>query len=377
MTVAHKEVAAEWLAVWRVAYEQWRQDIKEWENDKQGKPPEKPLAKRLVLGDTTPEKLHEILSENPAGILVLRDELSGWLAEMEKKGRETQREIFLTAWNGNAQHTMDRIMRGTVTAVMCASMFGNYQPDLLLAYMANGDRHDGLLQRHQLFVWPEFKPWENVDRTPNYGAMKRVEKVIRFLVALPEEGLFFHFKPDAQLLFNAWLKDHQQRVDAERFPPKQSHLSKYRGLLPRLAALFQLADMADGSHQECGLHGERAIDEEHTQQAIGLCRYLASHLDKIYGSVVTAAQQATKDLAKHIQDGDLNKEDEDAGFSLRDVYKKCWRGLCTEEDVRVAIEGLEEAYWVRRAPEKKASSGGRPTQRWHINPAVWQGHIHA
>ena len=43
-----------------------------------------PAQKRLLIGDATFEKLHEILSENPAGVLSVRDELIGWLGELEK-----------------------------------------------------------------------------------------------------------------------------------------------------------------------------------------------------------------------------------------------------------------------------------------------------
>ncbi len=46
-----------------------------------------PSRKRLVLTDATFEKLHEILSENPAGVFVSRDELTGWLAELDRPGR--------------------------------------------------------------------------------------------------------------------------------------------------------------------------------------------------------------------------------------------------------------------------------------------------
>ena len=47
-----------------------------------------PRRRRLIVVDATFEKLHEILAENPAGVLVIRDELTGWVAELERVGRE-------------------------------------------------------------------------------------------------------------------------------------------------------------------------------------------------------------------------------------------------------------------------------------------------
>jgi hypothetical protein len=59
-------------------------------------------------------KLHQILIQNPAGVLVLRDELTGWLANLERPGREGERAFFLECWNGDGCFDIDRIARGTV-----------------------------------------------------------------------------------------------------------------------------------------------------------------------------------------------------------------------------------------------------------------------
>jgi len=47
-------------------------------------------------------------------MLVLRDELSGWLRALDKPGREGDREFYLEAWNGTGSYTVDRIGRGTI-----------------------------------------------------------------------------------------------------------------------------------------------------------------------------------------------------------------------------------------------------------------------
>lgn len=70
-----------------------------------------PVCPRLITQDATFERLHEILRDNPAGVLLIRDELSGWLATLDKFGRESDRGFFLSAWNGDTGYTMDRIGR--------------------------------------------------------------------------------------------------------------------------------------------------------------------------------------------------------------------------------------------------------------------------
>ena len=49
------------------------------------------------------------MSENPSGIMVMRDELSGWLSQLDRPGREGERAFCLQAWNGDTGHTIDRI----------------------------------------------------------------------------------------------------------------------------------------------------------------------------------------------------------------------------------------------------------------------------
>ncbi|WP_345119681.1 DUF3987 domain-containing protein, partial [Bartonella pachyuromydis] len=59
--------------------------------------------RRLIVNDVTVEKLGELLKENPRGLLMVRDELSGFLANLERKEYQTDRSFYLTAFNGDDQ----------------------------------------------------------------------------------------------------------------------------------------------------------------------------------------------------------------------------------------------------------------------------------
>jgi putative DNA primase/helicase len=97
-----------------------------------------PICKRLKTNDTTVEKLAQILSENPNGIMIVRDELAGWLVSLEKYGREGDREFYLDAWSSKGSYTVDRISRGTLQIPsLCLSIFGGIQPDKLKKLMTN------------------------------------------------------------------------------------------------------------------------------------------------------------------------------------------------------------------------------------------------
>ena len=126
--------------------------------------PEAPTLRRYKTNDSTVEKLGELLRENPAGLLVLRDELVGLIATWEREGREGERAFFLEAWNGNQSFDTDRIGRGHISIPnLCASIFGGIQPDKLMVYLeqaAHALANDGMLQRFQVLVYPDPRRWE-------------------------------------------------------------------------------------------------------------------------------------------------------------------------------------------------------------------------
>ena len=87
---------------------------------------------RLVVNDATVEKLGELLNENPNGLLLIRDELPGWLAKMESDEYQSDRAFYLEAFNGDGRFTYDRIGRGTIAIENCTlSIIGGIQPSRL------------------------------------------------------------------------------------------------------------------------------------------------------------------------------------------------------------------------------------------------------
>jgi len=122
----------------------WRDQFKAAAKKGHGAPerpedaPEEPTLRRLIINDATFEALHQTMSENPAGVLVIRDELTGWWSQLDRAGREGERAFCLQAWNGDTGHTIDRIGRGTIHVEHCCmSMVGGIQPGRLRSYLVD------------------------------------------------------------------------------------------------------------------------------------------------------------------------------------------------------------------------------------------------
>jgi putative DNA primase/helicase len=334
--------------------------------------------RRYYTQDPTTEKLGELLRDNPRGLLVLRDELAGWLRTLDKPGREGDREFYLEGWDGKGSYIADRIKRGTIH-IPChtISVFGGTQPGKLRAYIAGaldpeGPGADGLLQRFQILVWPdEAPPWENHDRVPNLVARERAGKIFQVLDKLTTEALgldppipgsipALRFNDEAQDFFNSWrdrLERRLRSVEMSARPAFESHLAKYRSLMPTLALLFFLVDWAAGE-QVIPLR----VGLDHASRAAAWCDYLEMHATKVFA--LEGPESAAQNLADRIREGNITD-----GMSFREIYRHHWGTLDTPEKLRAAVEVLERAGWVRVqdiAPE----ATGRPSPVLRINPKL-------
>jgi putative DNA primase/helicase len=332
--------------------------------------PEKPRCLRYLVNDSTVEKLHEILGENPQGILYLRDELVGFFAVISKRGREGERPFFLEAWNGDGSFTFDRIGRGTVHVPhVCVALLGGVQPAKLHSYMADalygGADDDGLAQRLQLLVYPDLTDtWEDIDREPDRKAVNSIEQIFRALARIsPEQPLVTRFDDEAQKLFSEWRHELEVRLRGEDMHPALvSHLAKYRSLMPSLALILHAADQAVP-----GPIPER-IPLIQAQRAADLCAYLESHIRRVHASAEEPLRSAASELGEKLRGGVLGER-----FTVRDVYLKGWRGLHKTDLAHEAIAKLESANWVRKVEQPPSSKGGRPPEVFEINPEVSNG----
>ena len=324
---------------------------------------------RYQTQDGTTEKIGELLNQNPRGLLINRDELIGWFRSLDRDGREGDRAFYLEAWNGNQGFTYDRIGRGTLDiSALCISIFGAITPGPLSSYVyqairgGNGD--DGLLQRFQVFVWPDAPAeWKNIDRFPDTTEKNRAWEIFKVLSeeipgAVQQEGAdipALRFSPEGQEVFDQWRNDLETRLRSDHglHPAIESHLTKYRSLMPSLALIFHLIDVADGTKPG-------PVSETAALMAAAWCDYLESHAMRIYGAATMPGMDAAREIIKHIRRGAIQD-----GCSPKDIYRNHWSRLATPEEVKAGLEVLEEYEWLT---VNKINTGGRPSEIITLNP---------
>lgn len=335
--------------------------------------PEEPQPERLIVNDTTTQKLGEVLRYSPRGVLVVRDELVSLLESVSAEGQEGARGFLLEGWNGLNAYRVDRIGRGSfIIPNLAIYLLGGIQPSKLQSYVrqatVGGGGDDGLLQRFQLIVWPDVGgDWRNVDRSPNTEAKLAVDEAFLRLRAITATSIgaiglqgaknlpYLHFTSEAQEIFNEFRQKLELSLrTGEKHPALESHLSKFRSLVPALALVIHLADGGTGP-----------VTRRALTKAIGWSNYLWSHARRVYASATNASAFGAKALAEKIGKQKLSN-----GFTARDIHRNGWAYLSTVEDVRQALDWLVDAGWLRVAPSGNGGGCGRPTDRYEINPAV-------
>jgi hypothetical protein len=363
--------------------------------DLESRAPKEPVQRRYETHDATVEKVVDLLCDNPRGVMHRLDELTRLLFGFERPEHAGDRGAYLEGYEALHSKAIDRIKRGERFASNnCITLLGGIQPDALGAWLdltTDISKNDGIQQRFGLMVYPGATSWSWVDRAPKPGAYDRAVLIFKRLADFDpmtwgavqgehDKFPWFQFSPDAQKVFIQWLTELRNvRHREEDDPLIRQHLAKYDRVFCSLSLVFHLIERADyeirnpgGVDQEgrvrydSGFVGNE-VSEKCARRAAAWVEYLESHMRRCYALLGHHRVRNAGMLAARIARGDLKE-----GFTKRDIIRRQWTGLKSDEEVRTALDWLESERWIRRA-QRVAGQGGRPTDRYEIHPEIIAG----
>ncbi len=215
--------------------------------------PKKPIMLRFTTVDVTVEKLAVLLHENPRGIVVIRDELSGWVQSMNqyKGGKGADQSFWLSAWAG-ASHTVDRQGKDPIFVDHPAvSVVGNI-PTAILGKLNMDSQDDGFLHRI-LFCNPDpvkvrwsDKSVADETLTAYHDSIEQLSKLELNIIGDEDdtersEPVLMPLTAEAQQLFKLWHDAHYARSEEDTFNDGLSGFyHKLKGYCARFALIHQL-----------------------------------------------------------------------------------------------------------------------------------------
>src|SRR5215211_8900954 len=248
-------------------------------------PPREPTMGRTLVEDTTVERLAGIQSENPRGVVVIKDELSGWARAMDQYkqgGRGADRQFWLSAWS-NSYVSVDRKSQPhpLIVSRPFVALFGAIQPGVL-PEIGDG-REDGLLDRF-LFAYPEahLSGWTDAEISEqaegSYASL--YEKLRELYMPTDEyrdpEPVRIHLSPDAKAVMIDAINDHRREMYAPGFPGRlKGAWSKLETHFARLKLILTTARAADTGAAE-------RVETNDVLAAVVLLDYFKGHARRVY-----------------------------------------------------------------------------------------------
>src|SRR5215211_3324350 len=266
-----------------------------YENAKKDDPglvpkPDKPTLGRTYADDTTVERLADILNENSRGVLIIKDELSGWLGSMnqyKQGGKGADRQFWLSA-HTNQPVAVDRksLEEPLIVARPFVSIVGGIQPEVLPDF--GKDRGDGLIDRFiPVYPKPRVGRWSDDEISDHVREeyARTIGGLYKLRHANDEEDPFpsrVGMTDEAKALFIAEYNRLHDELEAPGFPQRlRPAWGKLEAYFARFALILAMTRII-----ELGNQGQAGIMERVTREdmagAVQLLAYFKNHVRRVY-----------------------------------------------------------------------------------------------
>jgi len=326
--------------------------------------PDPPAKRRAVTSDPTIEKAGQMAAQTPRGLLLLRDELSGWLGGMGRySGAADGDRAFWISAHGGRRWMPDRVKDGDAGVVVPHLTFGvvgTIQPDRVASLLMAGD-DDGLAARF-LYAWPAPRKPTRPTRPPPTGRLAAALRRLEGLPWQPPERGVLPFTEEAAAVLQEW-REETAEMAAEASGLFLSWVGKLPGFALRLAVVFQHLDWLA---RPDGTPPPAAVDADAVVRALGfLADYAVPMARRVFGEA--ALPEAERD-ARRLARWWLRQNPPPEVVNARELRRRQnGPGIATAERIEAALSDLAAAGWCRAAP---GGGGGRPRKDWVMNPAL-------
>lgn len=355
---------------YKVERYRWERDMLAWKKRGQGLPPaepDEPTAQRFLVSDTTVEALAPILLANPRGLLMARDELSGWIGSFDRyaaRGRaSTDAASWLSMFNAESI-TVDR-KTGTPRTIhvprAAVCICGGIQPAILRRVLGLEHRENGLAARLLLAYPPRrAKRWTEDDIDPKAEAelVQLFDRLYELQPTVGEDGeprpVLVRLSSEAKTVWTEYYDAHAvEQVDL--IGDMASAWSKLEEYPARLALVHHFVRWASGDVAD-----ECLLDAASMTAGITLAQWFKHEARRVYAMLdETDEERSQRQLMEWI-------EKRGGTVTARQVQMGC-RWLRGPGMADAALEKLVRAghgVWAS-APDGQR---GRPTRQFRLSP---------
>lgn len=216
--------------------EETEKAINAWEEN--GKTGKRPDEKHVILRDFTIESLARILKSNTDGVVLLQDELAGWLGSMNKyNGGSDEVNKYLSLYDGGALK-VNRVNESIHVGKTNVNLIGGLQFKRLSKVINSDNKDSGFLQRFVMI--------RNLSNGPNLANRKGESKEVNRTIQVLFEGLYdypethFTWNEESLTIWADWT-DKQERMRYKKVPDIEYQIwQKSNIIFMRMALILEV-----------------------------------------------------------------------------------------------------------------------------------------
>ncbi len=347
-------------------------------------PPEKPdspVCQRWIVEDATVESVAPILEENPRGLLVFRDELSGWVNSFD--GYKATRGADVAHWlsmHRAGSLIVDRKTGQRIIHVPRASVSvtGGIQPATLVSALGGRGRSEdvggaqlssehvenGLAARLLMTMPPkQAKRWTDTDIDEDLS--QRVDVIMERLTLLEfqrdESGelvpVDLSLMPDAKARWISFYNEHADET-VSLDGATAAAWSKLEGYAARFSLLVHLL------REAIGCTSESSIELADIDIGIALSRWFGYETRRIYAALgidSASTDEIAKMAARRIV---AIAKRHDGVLTVRKLQRSCREYRDSGELAEKALQAAEQLGFFNS--RLNTETGGRPVSEWVV-----------
>lgn len=317
--------------------ETWKQEKfeKEVSNSKE-EVSEEPKAKRMFIGNTTIEQAYRVMKKNRRGVMMLRQEVVGWIKGLNSYRAGSDGETYLEIWDNDVM-SVERV--GSTLYIRRPNLqpYGGIQPKVLQSLVGEGRENNGFIPRI-LFAYPaDLTKKHPTMNTPDPNLINKYEEIIKRIDELPSyltgaaaeeyegeiKSIHLRLDEEARKRFFQFICENTDDQNAAQEEIIREIYAKMDNYCLRFACILFLFDFCarnpDVKYMSCAQMEAQKIPVSFIEDSIKLVHYFKHTAMK----VVDRFQSPLNELADNKQAWYESLPDE---FTLK-VALESWEGI--------------------------------------------------
>jgi hypothetical protein len=210
---------------------------------------DKPIKTQFIANDITLEALVDLHQESDNAVGVFKDELAGWLKDMNKYRAGSDLEFWLSCWSGKSVNLNRLTRKGSFVEKPFIPVLGGIQPNILNSFYTEENKDNGFMDR-MLLSFPESRVELYNENELEYDVLNWYKEtivmfydVLKTIIKRDEEGgitpLVAKFSDEAKeewkRIFNE-ISNHQNSEEENEY--LKSMYPKQKSYIPRFCLLI-------------------------------------------------------------------------------------------------------------------------------------------